>query len=272
MPSKHLSVFDLSGPAPRVANRWRKWKRAFEYYAEGQSLTDPKKKTAQLLHFAGMDLQDLFEDLPDHNPPSSGDDAYKKAIRKLDYRFKFEENFPYERHVFRQTRLTDGETADQFVTRLRKQARHCNFGATLDDNLRDQLIEQVKDLELKKKLLETKNITLEQALEKARAWETANIQAKDMARGESKPPTVNYVKQPDERRKLICHSCGREGHIKRDRMCPARGRKCAKCHVSGHFAACRAEGNGKNKDDTSNNKSFRGQQKQYSRQMSQQYQ
>ena len=147
-----------------------------------------------------------------------------------------------------------------------------NFGATLDDNLRDQLIEQVKDLELKKKLLETKNITLEQALEKARAWETANIQAKDMARGESKPPTVNYVKQPDERRKLICHSCGREGHIKRDRMCPARGRKCAKCHVSGHFAACRAEGNGKNKDDTSNNKSFRGQQKQYSRQMSQQYQ
>ena len=116
-----------------------------------------------------MDLQDLFEDLPDHNPPASRDDANKKAIRKLDYRFKLEENFPYERHVFRQTRFTDGETADQFVTRLRKQARHCNFGTTLDDNLRDQLIEQVKDLELKMKLLETKNITLEQALEKARA-------------------------------------------------------------------------------------------------------
>ena len=49
-------------------------------------------------------------------------------------------------------------------------------------------------MELKKKLLETKNITLKQALEKARAWETANIQAKDMASGESKPPTVNYVK------------------------------------------------------------------------------
>ena len=215
IPSKHLPVFDLSGPAPQVANRWRKWKRAFEYYAEGQSLTDPKRKTAQLLHFAGLDLQDLFEDLPNHNPPASGDDAYKKAIRKLDYRFKFEENFPCERHVFRQTRFTDGET---------KQARHCNFGATLDDNLRDQLIEQVKDLELKKKLLETKNITLEQALEKARAWETANIQAKDMASDESKPTTVNYVKQPGERRKLICHNCGREGHIKRDRMCPARGR------------------------------------------------
>ena len=127
MPSKHPPVFDLSGPAPQVANRWRKWKRAFEYYAEGQSLTDPKKKTAQFVHFAGMDLQDLLKDLPDHNPLASGDDAYKKAIRKLDYRFTFEENFPYERRVFRQTRFTDSETADQFVTRLRKQARHCNF-------------------------------------------------------------------------------------------------------------------------------------------------
>ena len=135
----------------------------------------------------------------------------------------------------------------------------------MDDNLRDQLIEQIKDLDLKKKLLETKNITLEQALEKARAWETANIQAKDMASGESKPTVVNYVKQPGERRKLICHNCGREGHIKRDRMCPARGGKCAKCHVSGHFAACWAEGEGKNKDDMSNNKSSRGQQKRYIR-------
>ena len=171
MPSKHLPVFDLSGPAPQVADRWRKWKRELEYYAEGQSLTDPKKKTVQLLHFAEMDLQDLFEDLPDHNPPASGDDDYKKAIRKLDYRFKFEENFPYERHVFRQTRFTDGGTADQCVIRLQKQARHRNFGATLEDNLRYQLIEQLKDLELKKRLLETKNTALEQATEKARACE-----------------------------------------------------------------------------------------------------
>ena len=73
-----------------------------------------------------------------------------------------------------------GETTDQYMVRLRKQARYCNFGDNLSDNLRDQLIEQIKNIDLKKKMLETRNITLEQALEKARAWETENLQASDM--------------------------------------------------------------------------------------------
>ena len=51
--------------------------------------------------------------------------------------------------------------------RLRKQARHCDFGTSLNYNLRDQLIEKLTDLELKRKLLEQRNITLEEALDKA---------------------------------------------------------------------------------------------------------
>ena len=35
-----------------------------------------------------------------------------------------------------------GESADKFLVRLKKQARHCNFGEALDDNLRDPLIEK----------------------------------------------------------------------------------------------------------------------------------
>ena len=36
MSEKHLPPLDLNGPASQVADRWRKWKRAFEYYAEGK--------------------------------------------------------------------------------------------------------------------------------------------------------------------------------------------------------------------------------------------
>jgi len=80
-----------------------------------------------------------------------------------------EENIPYERHVFRQLAPKEEETADQFMVCLRKQARHCDFGKSLND----QLIEKLTDFELKRKLLEQRNITLEEALDKARAWEAA---------------------------------------------------------------------------------------------------
>ena len=127
-----------------------------------------------------MEVQDTFEDLVDPNP-AGDDDPYAVCNRKLDHHFRSDENIPFERHVFRQLAPTDGESVDKFVVRLRRQARACNFGDALDDNIRDQLIEKLSDMELKKKLLETRNITLSQVLEKTRASEAAGQQVKHMA-------------------------------------------------------------------------------------------
>ncbi len=141
--------------------------------------------------------------------------------------------------MFRQTTMKEGETTDQYMVRLRKQARYCNFGDNLSDNLRDQLIEQIKNIDLKKKLLETRNITLEQALEKARAWETANLQASEMTgsvQHKKDEASVNAVKRNNQDKKVKCYNYGKEGHMKlRDKNCPAKGKKCGKY---GHFAVC----------------------------------
>ncbi len=57
MTEKHLPPLDLTGPVSQVAKSWRKWKRAFEYYAEGKDVENVRKKTSQLLHFAGMEYR-----------------------------------------------------------------------------------------------------------------------------------------------------------------------------------------------------------------------
>ena len=120
--------------------------------------------------------------------------------------------------------------------RLRRQARYCNFGDSLDDNLGDQLIEKLPDIELKKKLLETRNITLAQVLEKMRASEAAGQQMKHMA-GVS---DVNAFGQKEDKTNdqsaKMCFTCGRAGHFSRDPCCPAKGRKCSSCSMYGHFA------------------------------------
>ena len=36
-------------------------------------------------------------------------------------------NEPYERHVFRNLKQVEGETVDQFITRLRRQVENCNW-------------------------------------------------------------------------------------------------------------------------------------------------
>ena len=44
-----LPTLDINGPASEVSERWKRWKRTFLYYADGQGLTDANKRRAQLL-------------------------------------------------------------------------------------------------------------------------------------------------------------------------------------------------------------------------------
>lgn len=101
-----------------------------------------------------MEVQDVYEELPDPGPNNAGEDNEYVA-----------DNVLYERHIFRQLVPRQGETADKFMVRLRKQARQCNFCATLDKYLRHQLIEKLSDVELKTKLIEVNNIILEVAMD-----------------------------------------------------------------------------------------------------------
>lgn len=41
-----------------------------------------------------------------------------------------------------------------------------------------------------------------------------------------------------DKKKVTCYSCGKEYNMTRDKNCPAKGKKCAKCGKYGHFAAC----------------------------------
>jgi hypothetical protein len=58
---------------------------------------------------------------------SKTDDEYEIALKILDEYFSPKANVPYERHVFRQMKQEDGETVDQFVVKLRNQAKNCSY-------------------------------------------------------------------------------------------------------------------------------------------------
>ena len=103
--------------------------RSFKFFVTAKVVDSAKQKCALLLHCAGSVVQDIFETLTD----TGNDEDYNTALDALDGYFKPSVNTPYERHLLRQMTQNQGETIDQFSTKLKQQAKHCNFGDTSDD-------------------------------------------------------------------------------------------------------------------------------------------
>ena len=68
------------------------------------------------------------------------------------------------------------------MSELRSLAEHCNFGASLDDMLRDRIVCGINNSKIRQKLLSEKKLTLKLAIETAQAIETAAKDDKEMAR------------------------------------------------------------------------------------------
>ena len=67
-----IPSFDCKGEPTTFVARWRKWRRAFEFFVDGKGVKDPKQMKALLLHCGGMDLQDVYFTLPAAPAPGEG--------------------------------------------------------------------------------------------------------------------------------------------------------------------------------------------------------
>jgi hypothetical protein len=99
---------------------------------------------------------------------------------------------------------------------------------------------------LTKELLERNNVTLHQEREIAQAIEASELTAVSMEQQEHHNKVSprkfdrqsNKFQKHETGRQLRCYACGREGHIRTDAKCPAKGKKCRKCKKEGHFEVC----------------------------------
>ena len=158
-----LEPFDLEGPAHEVSARWRRWKRSFQYYVDGQNITSAKRQRSLLLYLAGMPVQEKFETLTEDEDT---DNLFERAVSALDKAFEFVANKRFERYKLRQMSQRTGETVSQFSTRLLGQSKYCDYGTDMEDHVCDQLLIGISDNRLRKKLLEVDDLTLAVALKK----------------------------------------------------------------------------------------------------------
>ena len=72
------------------------------------NITIPKQKRALLLHYAGPDVDEIFDTLPN----TGEDNYYHTAVAKLHECFSPQVNTTYEVYHFRQAKQKEGELLD----------------------------------------------------------------------------------------------------------------------------------------------------------------
>ena len=90
-------------------------------------------------------------------------------------------SFIVQRYHFNTRVQCPGESISEFVAQLRKFfSKHCRYGDSLEDMLRDHLVCGCLDKRLQCKLLANPDLTFAKALATAKAMETAERSAKDL--------------------------------------------------------------------------------------------
>lgn len=264
-----LSPFDYTAHTDNVGMEWRKWLRSFETMIRASRITDDEWKIDLLLHYAGPRMQTLFATLPEcpgqqqQGPLINVEryvphmTKYEEAVAKLNIFFVPKENITYERDILRQMKQKTDESIDMFTIRLRVQAKRCGFETKLDENVKDQIIQNCRSAALRRDMLKKGDASLEEVLRVAKVFETVAEQEKSFAIDAGRPqpqieevnkinvkPTpwkANQSKQSQDTRQFECNRCGYQGHAEDDERCPAKGRACNKYGGRGHFARkCRS--------------------------------
>lgn len=260
-----IDAFEAYGDPTKVCQKWLTWKRNFKLFLATRKMKTEEQKLALLLFSAGTDVQQIYYQKKESRDAKleAGEEVisdYVEAWEILDEAFVQQKNESFQRSVFRKISQGKKETIVAFVTRLREQAKFCDFGSevNLEKAVIDQIVEKGSSTKLRQELWK-KDRNLGEVIALAQKMENAELYEKSYDKSDvsEEKLEVNYVRDGREsfrkrrheneksttRKSDGCWACGRDGHTKTDKDCPARGKSCMKCRKKGHFSVvCRSKG------------------------------
>ncbi|CAB4045307.1 Hypothetical predicted protein [Paramuricea clavata] len=148
-----------------------------------------------------------------------------------------------------------------FVTRLRTVAKTCQFDTSLDEMIRDQVIEKYASNALRRRLLREQELTLNNLLSIAHSFELADRQALEIEQKFKSSTHLNSIernrdfqqarrnsakREDNNRQECVCYCCGNEGPRAPCEGCPMSylDKTCRRSGKSSHFARfCRQKTN-----------------------------
>ena len=160
----------------------------------------------------------------------------------------------------------DGETIDEFHTRLQMSTTHCEFGEYQQREIKSQIELGTSNRMLRRYSFRNPSISLDDLLTYARTFDETERQARGIEGGKGETSAQYEVRKADFRQKQlpatqrsnerrdpqqpnskvtvqkICFRCG-DTWPHPDNSCPAMNQQCKRCFKMNHFArVCRSGG------------------------------
>ncbi|KAL1446978.1 hypothetical protein MTO96_044427 [Rhipicephalus appendiculatus] len=251
---------------------WKKWRRVLQVYIDAAAPdATPERKKVLLLNALGVEGLHTYYKAADEQTQLDGDqatgdgaarDAYQQALAVLDAYFAPPEEAVCVRARFRRRVQQPDETAVQFMQALRRSADNCSFGTAAATMLRDQILQGLRDPNLRRTFIQMGDaFTIQSALEHAREEERVDralqqltsLQVDSATRREpgrrgGRPPRPTLQQRASihtapSAPPSVCYRCGSPHHWANFPSCPARWRTCNSCGKQGHFSEmCRSAG------------------------------
>ena len=223
---------------------WTSYSERLEQYFVGNNVTAAEKKRAILLSVCGAATYQLIRNIVAPEKPTER--TFEQLVELVRRHHNPKPSVIMQRFKFNTCSRQQGQSVATFVAELRHLTEHCEFGDSMEDMLRDRLVCGVNDSRIQRRLLSEPSLTFKKTLELARAFESAEKNARDLqvmrSGGAALPVLQLRTKQEDpcyhcggkhaaadcRYKNMDCHNCGKRGHLAR--MC--RGRESNRAQPS----------------------------------------
>lgn len=237
--------FDV-GDSATAAVRWDKWTKRLRNLILAMGVTNRNRQLALLLHYAGEDIQTVYDDEIADDEKRPADDTISSmdlAITLIRAYLNPKQNLEYQTYLFRQKKQDKDCSLYDYYLQLKALANTCQFADT-EKELKTQIIQGCASSKLRRKGLTEPDCSLKALVDFGKAMDTANDQLKSIEHPCEKQ--VNYVSKrrgnskptrQQQQHQQRCTYCGKAGPHQRKADCPAFGKKCYKCERFNHFAS-----------------------------------
>ena len=234
--------------------KWETYVERVEQFFLANNIDDDHR-VPTLLSLIGGKTYALLRDLLTPEKPATK--SFQEIVTTLQQHLSPKPLEIAERFRFYKRNQREGETVLTYVADLKKLAAHCNFGANLNEALRDRLVCGLRNVQIQKRLLSEAKLKYSKALEIAVAMETAIHDASEL-QSEFHPeqPRVDKISDKSQTTPVLppppnptanaCYRCGGDSHTTHN--CRFKDQTCYHCGKVGHIArVCRLKLQGKPK-------------------------